>query len=211
MKAIAKSISLMAILVVLLAMTACDNNSISTIPEATDPLQHVSQMSYSAGSSPVEYQMFTDNNQTVGYISVSNDRRNLYVTLGSSDGWLFAVTNLQISANTELQPKNNQPNPSIDTYAVSEIHRSYISEYTYQIPLNEAGFAIGTTLNIIAKADLVKYDPESASYMHSIAWGGSKLEESDVPSFFVQYTLRNPFRDGDGSIVIPKVQISANL
>jgi len=211
MKALIKTISLMAVMVVLMAMTACDNKQMSTMPVNPDQYETVNQMSYVADNSPTEFPMFSDNNQIIGYLMVANDSQNLYVTFGSANGWLFAGTNLLISTDTETLSRMEQDNPSIADYTISEVHKTFISEYTYQIPLAELGLSIGTTINIFANSDVVRYDSQTDSDISYKAWNGAKSGDDNSLWQSVQYTLRNPFNGGDGSIVLPKYQASSPL
>lgn len=213
MKALINTISLLAGLIVLLGTTACDSNKMSTMPIDDDFFQKSEQNVFTQETSwrehgtPEDFPMFI-NNQYIGYLMVWNDRNNLYATFGSTNGWVFAGTNLQISLVNEFNSHND---PTTEAYTISEMHRNYVSEYTYQVPLSELGIGFGKTVKIKAKSDLLKYDPLTGSYIAYKA--SSEMKSGDDHSLVqnVQYLIRKPFITDDGSIELPRPKDSSLL
>ena len=112
-------------------------------------------------------------NISAGWIIVSNDKDNLYVTYQSDNGWSIKEIHLYVGTIENI-PSNNQKVPVPGQFPIKETFSPTVEMVTYEIPLKE----LTECPVIVAHAVVVKEEQEET------AWG--KGEQSFENAFGIK-------------------------
>jgi len=84
---------------------------------------------------PIVTELIAGQNKHAGWVTVSRDFYNFYVTYQTENGWSLMETHVYAATKNPVELKNNEKAPGRYPYKNENHNRA--TEYTYIIPLNE--------------------------------------------------------------------------
>jgi len=123
-----------------------------------------------------------------GDVLVWNDGDYLYVKYETSGGWCLTETHLHVAESEEEIPQTSKGNPIPGHFMENDEH-DCVTEYTYEIDLEEKGFECDDSLYVAAHAVVEKGEQEET------AWGqGTRFVERGNWGMYFTYTVQCPIR-----------------
>ncbi|MCW4012493.1 MAG: hypothetical protein NWF07_05810 [Candidatus Bathyarchaeota archaeon] len=81
-----------------------------------------------------------------GSVTVSNDEDYIYVTYSTNDPWVLTETHLDIELQYLDFPMTKKGSPKVGNFAYQMTHDPAVTEYTYEIPMDQAWWDQGTVV-----------------------------------------------------------------
>jgi len=110
---------------------------------------------------PITSVFLAGQNYDAGLVLVGNDKKFLYVTYNTSNGWIIKKTHLYVGTETNF-PKSASP----ELFPYKTDHGIGVTSYTYTIPLS----ILKTCVVISAHAEVEQIDADGKTIQSQTAW-----------------------------------------
>lgn len=150
----------------LLVLTACQNNTPITGPAPQDGKLAYSIQAIGGKDVPLPFDPrdpeWVLRNIEAGFVQVSNDSQNLYVTYYLQDAWQLSQAQLHVGFSLTDIPVNDQGYPSPGEFSYQSEANLRKSVFTQQIPLSDLGLKTGDEIVLASRVLLSPHNPLSA-------------------------------------------------
>ena len=102
----------------------------------------------------------------------------MYVTYRTDPEWQITATGVAVGKALEDLPQSKAGNPKLGRFPYKAVHVPIVTEYTYTIPLAEAGYVAGDVVFVAAHAEVQLVDGDGTVVREEGAWRAG-LEFSD--------------------------------
>jgi len=179
----------LVLLVFTFILVGCTNKQTMTGPKTADQDMNskVQPINRSA-----DFPLITDGNVTIGTVAVSNDATHLTVAYTLYDNWKLHKTYVHVAANVNGIPINPNGLPVPAQFDFCTIHNPIVSHFTYQIPLADYEFQVGSEIIIAANASVKKGNGASSNAIQETAWAGNTQLYAPQWWQYIRYTLEGP-------------------
>jgi len=154
----------------LLTITSCKK---AAIESESAPVKEdiVTGRTVEGGCTPTSVTLLAGQTINAGSVDVTNDSNFIYVTYTPANGWLLTQTHLYVG-DCALIPVNNPGNPIPGQFPYNSTH-SYVSTYTYQVPISTIG--LGNCGCIAAHAVIVQLNASGQVIAQQTGWGNGTV------------------------------------
>lgn len=116
--------------------------------------------------------IFAGQNILVGYLEVTNDDQNLFVSYNTENGWYMEELHVFVGDFDEVPDANGNPKPGRFVYKATL--SPLLDTYTFTIPLNEVVVDAASGCYVVAAHSVVKLSNGNGGYTQSeTGWAGS--------------------------------------
>lgn len=174
-----------------LALGTCGCSESLGPTEASAPPGIIPAILAESCGEPVVVALVTRQHIDVGTVTVTNDEEFLYVEIVTTDSWVLLNSSVDVATSPEELPQPGSYNSKLGPSGVFATAHDHLTEYTYEIPLEESWYE--TNQELCVMVHILVEDSGSWGFIspRQQAWAEGEPLPGNSGAMYFMYTVQS--------------------